>query len=193
MKRALWAVLVLVLSPAPAPAETWEIRRGPSEVGFSVEHAVFFQVRGEFRKFAGTVVCPAGDLSKARIDVMVDVGSVSTGHRDRDRHLRGEEFFFEKRFPQMRYVSRAVEHVGGDRYEITGDLTIRGVTKEVKLDAELTGRRWTARGERMDFVATGMLNRYDFGLRWNDLLETGALMVAEEVRLRLDVALRRVG
>ncbi len=189
-----WIALAITIAWTFAPtiaarAETWNIQRGRSDVSFSVKHAIFLQVIGEFKEFSGTVECPEGDFSRGRIDVSIDVGSIYTGHPDRDLHLRQEEFFFEDRFPEIRYFSRAVEHVGGNRYEITGDLTIRGVTREVKLDAELTSRRSTPKGDRADFLATGKLNRYDFGLRWNDLVETGGMLVAEEVQLKLDVAL----
>lgn len=183
------ALATALVMPLSARAETWKIQRGPSALGFTIEHAHFLQVNGDFKEFSGTVVCPDGDFTRAQIDVVIDVGSIYTGHSDRDRSLRHEDFFFAERFPQMRYHSRSVQPLGDSKYLITGDLTIRGVTRPVSLEAQLIDRRTTRRGERIDFLATGRLDRYDFGLRWNDVLEAGGLLVGREVELRLEIAL----
>lgn len=187
---AFLVVLLLALAAAPAAAASWRLARGPSEVSFRVGHLVLLTVEGRFRRFTGSVETAGPGFEGASIEAVVDVTSVSTGHRDRDRELLGEEFFAAERFPTMRFTSRRVERLDGRRYRVTGELTIRGVTREVVLEAVELERRQTRRGPRALLRATAAIDRYDYGLSWNDSWAGRAILdetVEIEIRAALDL------
>ena len=184
----LVALPLLGLVAAPGRASSWRVERGPSAVGFTVSHLVFSEVDGKFTRFSGAVELPGDDFERARIQADIQASSIRTGHRDRDEHLRSDEFLYAEAFPTIRFVSRAVERTGEDAYRIVGDLTIRDVTREIVLAATSMGRRETSAGPRLDFMATGKLNRYDYGLRWNKLWD-GSVLLGEEVEISLKVCL----
>ena len=177
---ALWA--------SAAVAATWQVARGPSSVGFRVSHLVFSEVEGRFTRFAGSVDLSGDDLESARIEAEIEAGSIRTGHKDRDQHLRSDEFLAAEAFPKIRFVSREVKRTGADTYEILGDLTIRDVTREILLAAKSTGRRDTPSGARLDFEATGTLDRKEYGLRWNQIWD-GQMLLGDEVEIRLQICL----
>jgi polyisoprenoid-binding protein YceI len=190
LRRA--AILSLICLPvctaAAGAATTWQLARGPSAVNFSVSHLLFSQVEGRFTRFGGSVELPGESFEEARIEADIDVASIHTGHRDRDRYLVSDEFLAVEAYPRIRFVSRAVRRTAPDTYEIVGDLTIRGITREIVLDAKSMGRRETTAGARLDFEAIGSLNRYDYGLRWNRIWE-GRALLGEEVEIQLKVCL----
>jgi len=168
--------------------KTWNIDTAHSGVHFSVRHMVISKVRGSFGSFAGTVTWDDADPRASAVEATLDVGSIDTGVGQRDDHLRSPDFFDAQQFPQIAFKSRGVEPKGTDRLRVTGDLTIHGVTREVDLDVELGGRAKDPWGnERAGFSATGKLNRADFGLHWNQALETGGVVVSDEVKLSIDV------
>jgi polyisoprenoid-binding protein YceI len=167
---------------------TWNIDPTHAEIGFAVRHLMLSTVRGRFGAPTGTVEFNEQDPSASKVDVTIDVTSIDTRQEMRDNHLRSADFFDVATYPNIRFVSRKIDgDVQGD-FTIVGDLTIRGVTKEVKLEASLQGRGIDPWGnERMGFEARGKINRGDFGLTWNQALETGGVVVSEEVKLSLDV------
>ena len=169
-------------------ATTWQVARGPSNVGFKVSHLVFSEVEGRFTRFAGSVDLPGDQLEAARIEAEIDASSIRTGHKDRDEHLRSDEFFAVEEFPRIRFVSREVKRTGEDSYDIVGDLTIRDVTREIVLAAKSMGRRDTPSGPRLDFEAVGALNRKEYGLRWNQIWD-GQMLLGDEVEIRLQICL----
>lgn len=171
-----------------ASAAKWRVARGPSAVGFKVSHLVFSSVEGRFTHFAGTVELPGEDLEEARIEAEIEVASIYTGHQDRDRHLVSDEFLHAADFPRIRFASRSVRRTGPETYEIVGALTIRGVTREIVLAAESAGRRETAAGPRLDFRATGSLDRRDYGLVWNRIWD-GRAVLGDRVEITLEIAL----
>lgn len=186
---AFLVVLLLALAAAPAAAASWRLARGPSEVSFRVGHLVLLTVEGRFRRFTGSVETAGPGFEGASIEAVVDVTSVSTGHRDRDRELLGEEFFAADRFPTIRFVGRAVERLGGSRYRVRGELTIRDVTREVELEAvELERRRVRGGGVRTLISATTGINRFDYGLDWSDTW-AGRAVLDETVEIRVRAAL----
>ena len=187
-QRGAVCLVALLFCAAAAPAATWNLSRGPSAVNFTVRHLIFSEVAGRFTRFAGSVDCPGGDLEKARIEATIDVASIYTGHEDRDRHLVGNAFLAAAKFPRMHFASRSITRTGPDAYEIVGDLTIRGITREIVLAAKSMGRRETTLGERLDFEATGSLKRSDYDLHWNTLWD-GRALIGEEVEISLKVAL----
>ena len=188
-QRALrLAACALVLCSVPLTAGSWKVERGPSAVGFTVSHLVFSEVDGKFTRFSGAVEVPGDDFEQARIQADIQASSIRTGHRDRDEHLRSDEFLYADAFPTIRFVSRSIERTTEDTYRIIGDLTIRDVTREIVLAATSMGRRDTSSGPRLDFMATGKLNRYDYGLRWNKLWD-GSALLGKEVEISLKICL----
>jgi polyisoprenoid-binding protein YceI len=168
--------------------ETFDIDASHSSIGFTVRHMVFTKVHGNFTKFAGKIELDGSDLGLAKVSATVDVGSLDTRDAKRDGHLKSPEFFDVAAHGAMTFASARIESAGGDRYKVHGDLTIRGVTKAVVLDAEYGGRGkdpWG--GERIGIAATTTIDRRDFGLTWNQALETGGLLVGETISIALDV------
>ena len=164
-----------------------EIDRGHSEVAFQVRH-LLSKVRGRFTDFAGTIEFDENEPQKSRIEVSIQTASIDTAEADRDAHLRNADFFEVDRYPAMTFKSTSVVSRGGGSYDVAGDLTIRGVTKRVTLDASFLGRATDPWGnERAGFEAEVTLNRKDFGLHWNAALETGGFLVGDEVKVMLSV------
>ena len=165
---------------------TWTIDPTHTEVGFVARHLMVSKVRGSFADVSGTVEV-AEQLGDSTASVSIRTASVSTGTADRDAHLRGEDFFDSEAFPEMTFVSTSF-----DGATLTGDLTIKGVTKPVSLDVEFTGVATDPWGnEKAAFEAEGELNRTDWGLTWNAALERGGVLVSEKITLVIDVQLAK--
>ena len=171
-----------------ATASTWQVARGPSAVGFRVSHLVFSEVEGRFTRFAGSVDLPGDDLETARIEAEIDAASIRTGHQDRDQHLKSDDFLAAEAFPKIRFVSRQVRRTGAETYDIVGDLTIRDVTRQIVLAAKSMGRRETTSGARLDFEASGSVDRKAYGLRWNQIWD-GSAVLGDEVEISLKICL----
>lgn len=166
---------------------TWNIDTTHSTIAFSVRHLVFAKVRGRFDDFAGTIELAGDDLTRGVASVEIRTASIDTGVADRDTHLRSPDFFDVERFGTMKFSSTRVEK-NGDRLRVTGDLTIRDVTKSVVLDVESHGRAKDPWGnDRVAFSAKTSIDRRDFGLTWNQALETGGVLVGERIDIELDV------
>ena len=166
----------------------WNIDTTHSGVGFSVRHMVFAKVRGRFASWRGALELDPSDLSSAKVEVEIDATSIDTGVAERDNHLRSPDFFDVEAFPTLRFRSTSVEHEGGERYRITGELTIRDVTKTVVLDTEYGGQGKDPWGQqRVAFTAKTALDRRDFGLTWNQMLEAGGVLVGERIDIEIDV------
>lgn len=180
------------MSTTVAAPATWSIDASHSEVGFSVKHLMISTVRGRFAGVQGTVTFAEGDFSNASATVTIDAASIDTREEKRDAHLRSADFFDVERFPTLTFTSRRVAGVAGDTFQLVGDLTIRDVTKEVTLDVEFEGAQKDPWGNlKSGFTATTKINRKDFGLTWNAALETGGVLVGEDVKISLDVQLLR--
>jgi polyisoprenoid-binding protein YceI len=163
-----------------------------SHVAFTVRHMVFSKVRGEFTKWSGTAKLDEGDLAKSSIDASIEVGSIDTHEEKRDAHLKSADFFDADNHKQITFKGTAVEAKGKGKLALTGDLTIRGVTKPVTLDVEELGRGKDPWGnERVGFSAKTSINRNDFGLKWNQVLEAGGVLVGEKVDIEIDVELTK--
>lgn len=188
IQRALATAALIALVAGAASASTWQVARGPSEVGFRVSHLIFSEVEGTFSRFTGTVDLPGDDFEAARIEAEILAASIRTGHRDRDEHLRSEDFLAAESFPNIRFVSRDVRRTGDQSYDIVGDLTIRDVTREIVLAATSMGRRETTSGARLDFMATGSVDRKAYGLSWNQIWD-GSAVLGDEVRIQLKICL----
>ncbi|HSS03090.1 MAG TPA: YceI family protein [Kofleriaceae bacterium] len=166
----------------------WNIDSAHSGINFSIRHMVMAKVRGRFGKFSGSLDLDDADLTKSSLAVTIDASSIDTGVGQRDDHLRSADFFGVDQFPELRYQSKRIEKVGNDEYRVIGDLTIRDVTREVALDVEYGGEGKDPWGnERVAFSAKTAIDRKDFGLRWNQMLEAGGVLVGEKVQIELDV------
>ncbi len=159
-----------------------------SAINFSVRHMVFAKVRGRFGSWQGSIRLAGDDLTQASVEVEIDAASIDTGVADRDHHLRSADFLDVERNPTLAFRSTGVEAVAGNRYRVSGDLTIRGVTRSVVLDAEYGGRAQDPWGnERAAFTATTSVDRAEFGLKWNQALEAGGVLVGERVDIEIEV------
>jgi polyisoprenoid-binding protein YceI len=158
-----------------------------STVEFTVRHLMISKVRGRFAAFQGSIeLAPGSDLPHA-VSVTIDAKSLDTREEQRDAHLRSADFFDVEKYPNLTFESTRIEGTPAD-LRVTGNLTIHGVTKEVTLEAEFEGRAsdpWG--GQRIGYTARTKINRKDFGLTWNQALETGGVMVSDEVRIELNV------
>jgi polyisoprenoid-binding protein YceI len=169
-------------------AESWTIDTVHSSIGFRVRHMVISKVNGRFTRWSGTLVLDGENLAGSRVDVTIDAASVDTHEPQRDAHLRSADFFDAETFPTLEFRSRRVERKGEDRYRVSGDLTIHGVTREVVLEVEEGGRVRDPWGnERIGFLAKTTIDRRDFGLTWNQVLEAGGLAVSEKVEIEIEV------
>jgi polyisoprenoid-binding protein YceI len=160
-----------------------------STIGFAVRHMMFAKVRGRFGAFQGTLTLDSEHPERSHVIAEIDATSIDTGTPDRDRHLRSADFFDVEQFPKLSFESTRIEALGGDRYAVHGRLTLHGVEREVTLAAEYGGLGKDPWGkERAMFTASGSLNRSDFGLRWNQALEAGGVLVSERVDLELELS-----
>jgi len=170
---------------------TWDIDHVHSSVTFTVRHMVVAKVRGEFQKWEAKLNLDTSDLPKSSVDVTIDASSISTRDEKRDGHLKSPDFLDVAKFPTLTFKSKRVEKTG-DKFKLVGDLTIHGVTKEVTLEGEHPGVAKSPWGtESAGFSAHTKINRKDFGLEWNQALETGGLLVGEHVDIAIDVEAMR--
>jgi polyisoprenoid-binding protein YceI len=166
---------------------THDIDIAHSEIGFTVRHMMFAKVRGQFKKWNATLNFDAADPTRSRVEVEIDTASVDTREAQRDAHLRSPDFFDAEKFPKMTFKSKRIVSAGPGRYEVVGDLTIRGATNEVKLDVEQTGSGKDPWGKvRLGFNAKGAISRSKWGLVWNQALEAGAVLVSDKVEIDVE-------
>ena len=170
------------------PTGTWAVDPAHSKVGFAVKHMGIATVRGEFTEFQGTLEI-GEDLAGAKAHGTVKVQSVDTNEQQRDEHLRSPDFFDAEQFPELSFDSTKVEAVDDETFRITGNLTIHGVTNEIVLHAETLGTDVDPWGnERVGLEVTGQLSRGDYGMKFNQALGSGNMLVADKVNLALDVS-----
>jgi polyisoprenoid-binding protein YceI len=175
-------------TPTALPTGTWTIDPAHSKVGFAVKHMGIATVRGEFTEFEGTLEI-AEDLSSAKAYGTVKAQSVDTNEPQRDDHLRSPDFFDAAQFPELRFESTSIEALDDEEFRITGKLTIHGVTNDIVLHADLQGTDTDPWGnERVGLEVTGQLARGDYGMKFNQALGSGNMLVADKVKLALDIS-----
>ncbi len=168
--------------------ENWQVDGAHSSVNLTVRHMVISKVRGRFTRWNAKLALDTADLPRSSVDVEIDAASIDTGVADRDNHLRSPDFLDAAKYPSLRYRSRRVEALSPDRLKVVGDLTIRDVTREVVLDVDYGGQGKDPWGnQRAGFTATASINRKDFGLTWNQALETGGVLVADRVDIEIEL------
>lgn len=166
----------------------WTLDPTHSELVFKVRHMMITNVKGEFRKFDASIVSDGADFTKSSIDVTIDAASIFTNEDKRDGHLKSADFFDVENFPTLSFQGKSFKKEDDDEYKLTGILTIKGVSKEVELDVEFGGINKDPWGnEKVGFSVEGKINRKDFGLNWNAALETGGVLVSEEVKISAEV------
>ena len=169
-----------------ASADVYKVDPSHSEIGFSVKHMVITNVRGAFREYSGSFTVDGNNMLQ-NVNAEVSVNSIDTRIQKRDDHLRSPDFFEVDKFPTIAFVTKAIQSTGQNRYTVEGELTIRDVTKKVSLDGELIGPVNDPWGnQRMGIVLTGEVDRRDFGLTYNKVLETGGLLIGNEVKIHLE-------
>ncbi|MFD9796730.1 YceI family protein [Streptomyces sp. NPDC059070] len=184
------AVATTEVDPALAALTgTYTIDPAHSSIGFTVRHAMVTNVRGSFTDHEGTLTLDGSDPAASAAVIDVKIESVDTGIGDRDAHLRGEDFFDAAKFPLMSFRSTGAEQLGGDKYRIVGDLTIKDVTKPLAIDLEFNGSATDPYGnQRVGFEGSADILRSDWGLTWNAALETGGVVVSDKVKLTFDIS-----
>jgi polyisoprenoid-binding protein YceI len=187
---ALVAIVAAAPFAAAAPV-TWNVDPVHTETSFQVTH-FFSKVRGVFKEMQGTIVYDEADPNAIKVDAQVKVASVDTGNEKRDAHLQTADFFEADKNPTLTFKSTSVKKVADNRYKITGDLTMRGVTKPVTFDAEFLGSSaitmdGKSRGHKAGFAATTVINRKDFGINWNKTMDNGGVVLGENVTITLNV------
>jgi polyisoprenoid-binding protein YceI len=175
--------------PARAATSTWQIDPQHSSAQFAVRHLGLSTVRGAFSKLSGTMVLDDQDITKSSVEVTIDVNTVDTREPDRDKDLRSERFFDVTHFPTMTFKSKKVEQLAPGKLRVTGDLTIRGTSREVTLDVDGPTNPvkdpWG--NQRLAATATTKINRQDYGVKWNAKLDNGGVVVGDDVNITLDV------
>jgi polyisoprenoid-binding protein YceI len=168
--------------------ENWQVDGAHSGVNFTVRHMVISKVHGRFAKWNAQLQLDTANLARSSVAVEIDAASIETGVADRDTHLRSPDFLDVQKFPSLKFKSRRAEVVSPERLRVVGDLTIKNVTRETALDVEYGGRGKDPWGnQRAGFTATVSLNRKDFGLTWNQALETGGVLVADRVDVEIEL------
>ena len=191
MKKLISTLILTLLVSVPAAAQTWQIDPAHSRAQFTVRHLGIANIRGDFGAVTGTVDFDGKDVTKATVNATIDVNSLTTRVQARDDHLKTADFFDAANHPTMTFVSTSIVPAGEGKYRMTGNLTLRGVTKPVTLELEqpagpITDHQGTV---KMGAAASGSINRKDFGVNYHQVLEGGILGVADIIQIQLDVEL----
>jgi polyisoprenoid-binding protein YceI len=190
----LAAAFALIASPlfAQAPAAAWQIDSAHSAAQFAVRHMMVSTVRGQFNKLSGVVNWDGKTFATASVEIAIEAASIDTRESKRDDHLRSADFFDVEKFPTITFKSTRIEQAGEGRLRMTGDLTLRGVTRPVVFDVAgpTPAIKDTGGNSRVGATATATINRKEFGLVWNRALDSGGVVVGDEVSLTVDVELR---
>ena len=186
MKRLIILGLAIFSLTAVKAQTKWNIDNVHSTVNFTVAHLVISEVEGNFKTFTGTIDSPKADFDGSKIEFTVDVKSINTENEMRDTHLKSDDFFNSEKYPQMVFKGVSFKKVSGNKYKLTGNLTIRDVTRSVTFDVTYGGTANDGYGNtKAGFKASGVINRLDYGLKWNKLTETGGSVVGTDITISL--------
>lgn len=194
MKKISTLMIVAGLAAqVPSQAQTtWMIDNSHSQVMFTVSHLVISEVTGSFKGFTGTISATKPDFTDAKIEFNVDVNTVNTDNEMRDNHLKGDDFFNAGKYPKMTFKGTGLKKVSGNKYTLSGELTIRDVTKPITLDVTYFGTTNDPWGNtKAGFKIKGKINRFDYNLKWNTLTEAGGAVVGEEVEIVCNLELAK--
>ncbi|RXF71277.1 YceI family protein [Arcticibacter tournemirensis] len=186
MKKIILSAAVLLLNTALFAQTKWTADKVHSTVKFSVSHLVISEVEGQFKNFEGTIASKSADFNNSAITFNIDVKSIDTENSDRDKHLLGPDFFDADKYPQMAFKSTSFKKLSGNKYLLTGNLTLHGVTKPVKFNVTYGGTAKDGYGNtKAGFKASTVINRFDYNLKWNALTEAGGATVGKDVTIEL--------
>ena len=184
------AAMLITVSTLTFSQTTWTVDKTHSKVGFSVTHLVITDVEGYFKNYDATITTKGDDLTTANIDFTINTSSIFTDNNDRDNHLRSDDFFNAEKYPNMLFKGKSMKKISENKYKLTGDFTIRDVTKQVELDVKYNGTVKDPWGNtKAGFKVTGEIDRFDYNLKWNKAIETGSLVVGKDVELVIDLQL----
>ena len=190
--KALLFITALAVSSVFAQKTGWTLDKAHSSVGFSIKHMVISEVTGNFKDFDITFKSTKSDFTDASVDATIKVASINTDNEKRDGHLKTDDFFNAEKFPLITFKSTSFEKIGENKYKITGDLTIRDVTKKVTFDATYNGSIKAPWGAIINsWKATLAINRFDYGLKWNKAIEAGGLIAGDTVNITLNLELNK--
>jgi polyisoprenoid-binding protein YceI len=194
MKRiSMLVIAVLMMASFSVSAQTkWSVDKAHSSVKFSVIHMVVSEVDGNFKMFDGSLEAAKPDFSDAKINFTIDVNSINTDNEKREGHLKSADFFDVANYPQIKFVGTSMKPLGGNKYELKGNLTLKDVTKPVVFQVTYGGTLTTKNGAKAGFKAKTTIDRYDYNLKWNNPLETGGLTVSKEVEITVNVELNKM-
>lgn len=178
-------------SPAPAEGGKWSVDRAHSNVRFTISHLVVSEVEGKFKMFDGSLEHTKADFSDAKIAFTVDVNSIDSDNEMRDKHLKGDDFFNAEQYPAMKFQSTSFKPLGGNKYSLAGNLTIRNVTKPVVFDVTFGGTTNAMGKTKAGFKAKTTINRFDYNLKWSQATEAGGLAVGKDVEIVVNVELNK--
>ena len=168
----------------------WALDPTHSELGFKIKHLMISNVSGSFKNFQIDVVTTDADFGVAEVKLTADMNSINTNNEQRDQHLRNADFFETEKYPDLKFHSSKIEKLKDGVYLLSGDLTLKGVTRQEKLNLEFNGTTKDPWGnERAGFLVTGKINRNDYGIHFNSVMETGGLMLGEEVKIHAEIEL----
>ncbi|MEE9429896.1 MAG: YceI family protein [Melioribacteraceae bacterium] len=171
----------------------WAFDASHSNVSFSVTHLIISEVEGNFKNFEGTVTSKKENFEGSTVEFSVDINSIDTDNADRDKHLKADDFFNAEKFPKMIFKSKSLTKIKGKKYKLVGDLTIRDITKEVELDLKYNGTIKDPWGNtKAGFKISGTINRFDFGLKFNKLMEAGGMVVGDDIEISVNAELKKL-
>jgi len=186
MKKTLILAVALLINSVLFAQTKWSVDPVHSSVKFSVTHLVISEVEGQFKKFDGAVTTKTPDFSNSEVNFTVDVNSIDTDNENRDKHLKSPDFFDAEKYPSMTFKSTSLKKLSGNKYQLNGNLTLHGVTKPVKFDVTYGGTAKDGYGNtKAGFKASTVINRFDYGLKWNNLTEAGGATVGKDVTIDL--------
>lgn len=190
--KKITLMLLAVVSIGQSNAQGWSVDNSHSQVMFTVSHLVISEVTGSFQGFSGKITAEKPDFSDAKIDFTVDVSTINTESEMRDNHLKSDDFFNAEKYPVISFKGKEMKKVSGNKYKLTGDLTIRDITKSVTLDVIYSGTVKDPWGNtKAGFKIKGMVDRFDYGLKWNTLTEAGGATVGKDVEITVNMQLAK--
>ena len=190
MHRFKFLAIIFLFTASLFAQTTWTVDKSHSKVGFGVTHLVITDVDGFFKDYDAQITTEGDDFSKTQIDFTIKTNSIFTDNKDRDNHLRSDDFFNAEKYPDMIFKGKSMKKVGDKKYKLIGDFTIRDVTKQIALDVTYNGTVKDPWGNtKSGFKVTGEIDRFDYNLKWNKAIETGSLVVGKDVELVIDLQL----
>lgn len=193
MKRSIVTLFAFITMTAFAQTQEWKFDPAHSFIQFSIDHLTIAEVSGKFADYQMNVKADKADFSDAKVEVLIQTASIDTGVPQRDEHLKSPDFFNIEKNPTIKFVGKKFDKQKNGSYRVSGSLTINGITKDIVLDGKLSGPLKDPWGsQRVGLVLSGKIDRYDFGMKYNSVLETGGFVIGKEVRLKASVELTKV-